>query len=60
MKKAIQVTFELVNGGAETLDDWMWKQRSDGASFRAIADRLSAKTGIPVSHESVRQWLKVG
>ncbi|HEY7822749.1 MAG TPA: hypothetical protein VIG24_07955 [Acidimicrobiia bacterium] len=60
MKKALQVTFELMNGGAETLDDWMWKQRSEGASFRAIADRLSQKTGIPVSHEAVRQWLKVG
>ncbi|HEY7822896.1 MAG TPA: hypothetical protein VIG24_08695 [Acidimicrobiia bacterium] len=59
MKKAVQVTFELVNGGAETLDDWMWKQRSTGASFRTIADRLSTKVGIPVSHESVRQWLKV-
>ncbi|HEY7821427.1 MAG TPA: hypothetical protein VIG24_01265 [Acidimicrobiia bacterium] len=60
MKRALSVTFELLNAGAETLDDWLWKQRSQGASFRVIADRLSEKTGIPVSHESVRQWLKVG
>lgn len=60
MKRAIGVTFELLNAGAETLDDWLWKQRADGASFRTIADRLSTKVGIPVSHESVRQWLKAG
>jgi transposase len=60
MKKALQVTFEMVNGGEQTLDDWMWQQRKGGASFRAIADALTKKVGIPVSHESVRQWLKVG
>ena len=60
MRKALEVTFELVNGGQETMSDWMWRARSDGASFRQIADKLSEKTGIPVSHESVRQWLKAG
>jgi len=45
MRKALEVTFDA---------------RSDGASFRQIADKLSEKTGIPVSHESVRQWLKAG
>jgi hypothetical protein len=60
MKRALSVTFELVNGGQETLDDWLWRQRKDGASFRVIADRLTQKVGIPVSHEAVRQWLKVG
>ena len=60
MRKALEVAFELVNGGEETLTDWMWKQRSEGASFRTIADRLSQKVGIPVSHEAVRQWLRAG
>ena len=59
MKRALSVTFELINGGQETLDDWLWRQRKDGASFRTIADRLTQKVGIPVSHEAVRQWLKV-
>jgi hypothetical protein len=59
MKKALQVTFELLNGGDQSLDDWLWKQRQRGASYRAIADALTQKVGIPVSHESVRQWLKV-
>jgi transposase len=60
MKRALEVTFELLNGGEQSLDDWMWMQRKGGASFRTIADALSSKVGIPVSHESVRQWLKVG
>lgn len=58
MRKAMQVAFELMNGGEQTLDDWLWKQRTDGASFRTIADLLTSKVGIPVSHEAVRQWLK--
>jgi phosphopantothenoylcysteine synthetase/decarboxylase len=49
----------MVNGGQQSLNDWLWKQRTDGASFRTIADRLSAKVGFPVSHEAVRQWMKV-
>ena len=60
MKQAVSVAFEMVNGGEQSLNDWMWKQRSDGASFRTISERLSAKVGFQVSHESVRQWLKVG
>ena len=60
MRRALQVTFELLNGGEQTLDDWLWKQRADGASFRTIADRLTVKVGVPVSHEAVRQWLKAG
>ena len=60
MRRALAVTFELMNGGEQTLDDWLWKQRTDGASYRAIADALTQKVGIPVSHEAVRQWLKVG
>lgn len=60
MKKALEVTFQLTNGGEQTLDDWLWQQRQRGASYRAISEALSSKVGIPVSHESVRQWLKVG
>jgi hypothetical protein len=59
MRRALAVTFELLNGGEQTMDDWLWTQRQRGASFRAIADALSQKVGVPVSHEAVRQWLKV-
>jgi transposase len=60
MRKALSVTFELLNGGQQSMEDWMWQQRQQGQSFRAIADALSSKVGVPVSHEAVRQWLKVG
>jgi hypothetical protein len=59
MRKAVETTFELLNGGQQTLADWLWQQRTDGASFRTIADRLTSKVGFPVSHEAVRQWMKV-
>jgi hypothetical protein len=59
VKRALAVTFELLNGGEQTLDDWLWTQRKQGQSFRSIADTLSRKVGFPVSHEAVRQWLKV-
>jgi transposase len=59
LRKALAVTFELLNGGQQTLDDWLWSQRKQGRSYRAIADALSQKVGVPVSHEAVRQWLKV-
>ncbi len=60
MRKALAVTFELVNGGEQTMEDWLWTRRKQGASFRTIADDLSSKVGVPVSHEAVRQWLKAG
>jgi hypothetical protein len=60
VRKAIEVAFELKNGGQQSLMDWLWLQRSRGASYRAIADTLSVNVGVPVSHEAVRQWLKVG
>jgi len=60
MRRAVEVAFELKNGGQEPMSGWLARQRSAGKSFRMIADELSTKVGIPVSHESVRQWLKVG
>lgn len=60
MRKAVEVAFELRNGGQEALAGWLARQRSAGKSFRVIADELSSKIGFPVSHESVRQWLRAG
>lgn len=60
MRKAVEMAFELRNGGQETLTDWLFKQRGRGASLRAIAETLSGTVGMPVSHESVRQWMKAG
>ena len=60
MRKAVEVAFELRNGGQESLMAWLTRQKAGGASLRAIADSLSVNVGFPVSHESVRQWLKAG
>ena len=60
MRRAIEMAFELRNGGQETLTDWLWKQRAAGASLRAISETLSKSLGMPVSHETVRQWMKAG
>jgi hypothetical protein len=60
VRQAAAVAFEMVNGGQESMNDWLWKQRAEGASFRTIADRLTMKVGFSVSHEAVRQWMKVG
>ena len=60
MRKAVEVAFELKNGGQESLGTWLARQRAGKMPLRAIADELSMKIGFPVSHESVRQWLKAG
>jgi len=52
--------FELKNGGNEPFGSWLMRQRNNGASLRAIAQTVESNTGIPVSHESVRQWLGEG
>jgi len=58
MRRALAVTFEMKNGGQQTMDDWLWQQRLRGASYRAIAESLSHICGTSVSHEAVRQWMK--
>jgi len=60
LRKIVEMQFELKNGGQEPFGAWLQKQRQRGASLRAIADTVEQNTGIPVSHESVRQWLVEG
>lgn len=56
-----QVERELaMKTDGQRLIDWMTQQANSGASLRIIANRLTALVGIPVSHESVRQWMKAG
>jgi hypothetical protein len=57
VRRAVEVTFEMQNGGQQTLADWMWQQHSRGKSLRTIADELTVKVGVPVSHETVRRWM---
>jgi hypothetical protein len=60
LRRVVEMQFELKNGGNESFGTWLMRQRQAGASLRAIASNVEANTGIPVSHESVRQWLVEG
>ena len=60
LRKIVEMQFEMANGGNESFGSWLARQRAQGASLRTIANLVQANTGIPVSHESVRQWLVEG
>lgn len=59
MRKSVETQFELRSGGVP-LVPWMFQQKNNGASLRAIADSVSSTTGISVSHETVRRWMLEG
>ena len=59
MRKKIETQFEITSQG-EPLVPWMFRQKSNGASLRSIASTLTQMTGISVSHESVRKWMRDG
>jgi hypothetical protein len=58
-RRRIEAQFELVTGG-QAMVPWMWQQHQAGQSLRQIATTLSGKVGHPVSHESVRTWMREG
>lgn len=60
LRRMVEMQFELTNGGNEPFGSWLVQQRKRGASLRAIAAAVEQRTGTPVSHESVRQWLTEG
>lgn len=60
MRRAVEVAFELTNGGEESLGRWLLRSRQSGMSLRMIADQLEHRTSIRVSHETVRQWMIEG
>jgi hypothetical protein len=60
LRKIVEIQFEMKSGGAEAFGPWLMKERLGGASLRAIAQSVEQRTGVPVSHESVRQWLVEG
>lgn len=59
MRRLVEQAFELRTGGAPMIP-WLMTQRSEGASLRELAHRLTELTGVSVSHESVRTWLRHG
>ena len=60
LRRVVEMQFELKNGGNEPFGTWLMRQRQAGASLRSIAQTVEQQVGIPVSHESVRQWLVEG
>jgi len=60
LRKIVEIQFEMKSGGNEPFGPWLMKQRKAGVSLRSIAQSVEERTGVPVSHESVRQWLVEG
>lgn len=40
------------------LDAWLAEAEASGRPLRDLAQELAGKTGIPVSHETLRRWFK--
>lgn len=59
MRRQIEQAFETRTGGAPMVP-WLWQQHSETGSLREVARRLSTLTMLPVSHESVRTWMRDG
>lgn len=59
MKKLVETQFETKTGGTP-LVPWLFQQHQEGASLRAIAERLTSTVGIRVSHETIRRWMMEG
>ena len=58
-RRDFEVAFQLEAKGMQ-LADWLFQQRSQGQSLRTIAQALTQRTGMPVSHETIRKWMREG
>lgn len=43
----------------QPLDLLVHRMLTDGAGWRRIADEVRHRTGIPISHETLRGWFRV-
>jgi len=59
MRRAVEVAFELRTGG-DALVGWLTRRHMAGVPLRQLAGELSDLVGVPVSHESVRRWIREG
>jgi len=59
-RKIVETEFEMRTGGAVPFGAWLAQQRAAGVSLRKITDLIQERTGVRVSHEAVRLWLKEG
>ena len=58
-RQDFEVAFQLEAKGMQ-LADWLFQQRQAGQSLRTIAQALTQRTGMPVSHETIRKWMREG
>ncbi len=58
-RRTIETELELRRPNT-SLMTWLAQQRSADKSLRAIAHELTTLTGVAVSHESIRKWLRDG
>jgi transposase-like protein len=47
-------------GGSQSLGAWLTQQQMRGVSLRELARMLFEKTGVQVSHETIRAWIREG
>lgn len=59
MRRQVEQAFEIRTGGAPMVP-WLWQQHNETHSLREVARRLAELTTLPVSHESVRKWMRDG
>jgi transposase-like protein len=60
MRKAVEVAFEMRTGGQQSLGAWLAQQHVQGKSLRDLSRALFEKTGVQVSHETIRAWIREG
>ena len=39
------------------LGHYLTELRDEGASYREIADVITARSGVPVSHQTAKRWI---
>jgi transposase-like protein len=47
-------------GGKQPLGAWLTQQRMRGTSLRELSRLLFEQTGVQVSHETIRAWIREG
>lgn len=60
VRRATEVAFEMRTGGMEPLGSFLAKRHMQGVSLRLIAQELFQITGVQVSHETIRSWIREG
>jgi hypothetical protein len=60
VRRATEVAFEMSTGGMQPLGSWLTKRHMSGVSLRQISRELFEMTGVQVSHETIRAWIREG